>query len=113
MKRLFVLVVLPGMMLSSEVRAEEVILPSIIDFGSTTIENCPQPVQVQCETPVIVVPRLRTVRRSVPRTTYQTVTKTIMVPIQTLETRQTQSVEYREEVRERAVTVYEIGRAHV
>lgn len=107
MKRLFALVVLSGMVLGSGIRAEEFTFPSFIDFGSMAAENCPQPVQVQCEAPVVVAPRLRTVRRTVPRTTYQTVTKTIMVPTQSLETRQTQSVEYRDEVRERSVTVYD------
>ncbi len=62
---------------------------------------------MQCEVPVVAVPRLQTVRRAVPRTPYQTVTKTIMVPTTVLETRQTQLIEYRDQVRERAVTVYE------
>jgi hypothetical protein len=62
---------------------------------------------MQCEVPVVAAPRLRTVRRAVPRTTYQTVSKTIMVPISVMETRQTQSVEYSDEVRERAVTVFD------
>lgn len=106
MKRLFALALIPGMMLGSGLQAEEIRFPSFIDFGSVPAENCPQPVPVQCEVPV-VAPRLRTVRRTVPRTTYQTVTKTIMVPTTSVETRQTQSVEYRDEVRERAVTVYD------
>lgn len=65
------------------------------------------PGSIQCELPVVVCPQPQTMRRLVPRTTYQTVTKTIMVPTTVMETRETQVVEYREEVRERTVTVYD------
>jgi hypothetical protein len=79
-----------------EVGRVELFSPSVLVSGSTS-----------CEFPVIVCPPPQTVRRLVPRTTYQTVTKTIMVPTTVLETRQTQAVEYRDEVRERTVTVYD------
>ena len=109
MKRLIALALIPCLALGTTVSADEFGFPSLIVLDSAPSEQCcqPAPIQVQCEIPVIVAPRLRTVRRTVPRTTYQTVTKTIMVPTTVLETRQTQSVEYRDEVRERAVTVYD------
>ena len=109
MKRLFALVLMPGMICGLETQAQEITYPSLFVFDSAVADNCPQPaqVQMQCVTPVVAAPRLRTVRRAVPRTTYQTVTKTIMVPATSMETRQTQSVEQRDEVRERAVTVYD------
>lgn len=108
MKRLIALALVPCLALGSTAYSDEFGFPGLIVLDSTPSEQCcqPAPVQVQCETPV-VAPRLRTVRRTVPRTTYQTVTKTIMVPTTVLETRQTQSVEYREEVRERVSTVYD------
>lgn len=109
MKRFISLSLITCLTFGSLAQADEYRLPSFIVQDSMPTEYCPQPatVQVQCETPVVVAPRLRTVRRTVPRTTYQTVTKTIMVPTTTVETRQTQSVEYRDEIRERSVTVYE------
>lgn len=109
MKRLIALALIPCLALTATVQSEEFGFPHLIVPDCAPVEYCPQPVpvQVQCEMPVVVAPRLRTVRRAVPRTTYQTVTKTIMVPTTVLETRQTQSVEYRDEVRERSVTVYD------
>lgn len=86
---------------------------------SPSIVNCPAacaaPVDcampsLQCEIPAPCPPvpcPPQTVRRVVPRTTYQTVTKTIMVPNTVMETRPNQSVEYRDEVRERVCTVYD------
>lgn len=108
MKRLIALALIPCLSLGTTAYSDEFGFPSLMVLDSASSEQCcqPAPVQVQCETPV-VVPRLRTVRRTVPRTTYQTVTKTIMVPTTVLETRQTQSVEYRDEVRERVSTVYD------
>lgn len=109
MKRLIVLALIPCLALATTGQSDELGFPHLIVPDCAPVEYCPQPmpVQVPCEAPVVVVPRLRTVRRAVPRTTYQTVTKTIMVPTTVLETRQTQSVEYRDEVRERSVTVYD------
>ena len=109
MKRLFVLALVPGMILGSGLRADELIFQSFFGGDSTSAECCRQPIplQVPCETPVCVAPTLRTVQRCVPRTTYQTVTKTIMVPCTSLETRESQSVEYRDEVRQRVSTVYD------
>lgn len=109
MKRLIVLALIPSLVLALTVQADEIGFPSLFVLDSAPAEYCPQPVpvQVQCEAPVVVAPRIRTVRRTVPRTTYQTVTKTIMVPTTVLETRQTQAVEYRDESRERSLTVYE------
>ena len=109
MKRFFVLALVPGMIFGSGLRAEELTFPTYFGSDSTAVECCRQsvPLQVQCEIPVCVIPTLRTVRRCVPRTTYQTVTKTIMVPCTTLETRQSQSVEYRDEPRQRFSTVYD------
>lgn len=109
MKQLLALAVIPGLVFATSVSADDFGLPSLFFVDSAPAEYCPQPVpvQVQCETPVVAAPRLRTVRRVVPRTTYQTVTKTIMVPVCSQETRQSQSVEYRDVVRERSVTVYD------
>ena len=113
MKRLIALALIPSLALGTTAYSDEFGFPRLIVLDSGSVEYCPQPVYcpppvpVQCEVPVVVAPRLRTVRRTVPRTTYQTVMKTIMVPTTVLETRQTQSVEYRDEVRERAVTVYD------
>lgn len=109
MKRLIALALIPSLAFGTTVDADELGFRSFIVLDSTHVENCPQvvPAQVQCEVPVVAVPQLRTVRRVVPRTTYQTVTKTIMVPTTTLETRQSQTVEYRDEVRERTVTVFD------
>ena len=109
MKRLIALALIPSLALGTTAYSDEYGFPSFFVQDSTPVENCPRavPVQVQCEVPVVAVPRLQTVRRAVPRTTYQTVTKTIMVPTTVLETRQTQSIEYRDQVRERAVTVYD------
>lgn len=108
MKRLIALTLVAGLAFGTRLSAEDTLLPGLIFLDTAPAEHCPQPaaVQVQCETPV-VAPRLRTVQRCVPRTTYQTVTKTIMVPTTVLETRQTQSVEYRDEARERTITVYD------
>jgi hypothetical protein len=108
MKRFFTLALIPGLVFSSAAQADNGEFPlPVIDFVAA--ENCPVvvPAYVQCEQPVMVCPPPQTIRRVVPRTTYQTVTKTIMVPTTVLETRQTQSVEYRDEVRERSVTVYD------
>lgn len=111
MKRLIALALIPcfGLALATTGQSDELKFVPLFTPDCAPVEYCPQPVpvHVQCEMPVVVAPRLRTVRRTVPRTTYQTVTKTIMVPTTVLETRQTQSVEYRDEVRERSVTVYE------
>ena len=108
MKRLIALALVPSLAFCTTVPADEFGFPSFIVRDSAPVEYCPQPfpAQVHCEAPVVLAPRLRTVRRTVPRTTYQTVTKTIMVPTAALETRQTQSVEYRDEVHQRTVTVY-------
>ncbi len=109
MKRLIALALIPSLALGTTAYSDEYGFPSFFVQDSAPVENCHRavPVQVQCEVPVVAVPRLQTVRRTVPRTTYQTVTKTIMVPTTVLETRQTQSVEYHDQVRERAVTVYD------
>lgn len=109
MKRLIALALIPSLTLGTTAYSDEFGFPSLIVLDSAPSEQCcqPAPVPVQCEVPIVVAPRLRTVRRTVPRTTYQTVTKTIMVPTTVLETRQTQSVEYRDEIRERSVTVYD------
>ena len=109
MKRLIALALIPCLALTPNVQSDDYGFPNHFVLDSASSENCPQPVpvQVQCEAPMVVAPRLRTVRRMVPRTTYQTVTKTIMVPATTMETRQAQSVEYRDEARTRSVTVYD------
>lgn len=109
MRRLLVLTLIPSLAFGPVAYSDEFGLHQLFLQDSSVVENCPQvvPAQVHCEAPVVVAPRLRTVCRTVPRTTYQTVTKTIMVPTTVLETRQTQSVEYRDEVRERSVTVYD------
>ncbi len=106
MKRFFTLAMIPGLVFGSAVQADHEIPQSIVILDSFATDNCPT-VPVQCELPVVPCPAPQTVRRIVPRTTYQTVTKTSMVPTTVLETRQVQSVEYRNEVRERSVTVYE------
>lgn len=109
MKRFFTLALIPGLVFGPSVQADNGEYPQYIVSDYFATENCPTaiPVQVQCEMPVIPCPAPQTVRRFVPRTTYQTVTKTSMVPTTVMETRQVQSVEYRNEVRERSVTVYE------
>lgn len=109
MKRFFILALIPGLVFGSSIRADNGEFPQYIVSESFSTENCPTaiPVQVQCETPVIPCPVPTTVRRLVPCTTYQTVIKTSMVPTTVMETRQVQSVEYRDEVRERNVTVYD------
>ncbi len=106
MKRCFTLAMIPGLVFGSSVQADNEYPQSIVILDSFATDNCPT-VPVQCATPVIPCPAPQSVRRFVPRTTYQTVTKTSMVPATVMETRQVQSVEYRNEVRERSVTVYE------
>ena len=106
MKRFFTLAMIPGLVFGPSVQADNEDPQNFIILNPFATDNCPT-VPVQCETPVIPCPTLRTVRRFVPRTTYQTVIKTSMVPTTVMEARQTQSVEYRDEVRERTVTVYE------
>lgn len=104
MKQLFVLALIPGLVVGPQVRAgnDEVAQILLHDQNVSVIdENCPAAPAVECETP------LQTTRRIVPRTTYKTVVKTIMVPQTVMETRDIQSVEYRDEARERSVTVYE------
>ncbi len=108
MKRFYSLALISGLVCGSSVIADDPEFRNIVILNQYATENCPTvPVQVQCETSVVTYAAPQTVRRVVPRTTYQTVTKTIMVPTTVLETRQTQSVEYREEAHERPVTVYE------
>lgn len=109
MKRLFAFVMIPSLALATTAHSDDFGFPGVFVLDSTPPDQCCQPaaVQVQCEAPVVAAPRLRTVRRTVPRTTYQTVSKTIMVPTTVLETRQSQSVEYRDEIRQRVVTVYD------
>lgn len=108
MKRFFTLALIPGLVCGSAVIADDAEFRNIVILNQYATENSPTiPAQVQCETPVVIYSVPQTVRRVVPRTTYQTVTKTIMVPTTVLETRQTQSVEYREEAHQRPVTVYE------
>lgn len=104
MKQLFVLALIPGLVVGPQVRAGNDELGQILMLDSTVQmvdENCPINPVVECETP------LQTTRRVIPRTTYKTVTKTIMVPQTVMETREVQSVEYRDEVRERSYTVYD------
>lgn len=104
MKQLFVLALIPGLVVGPQVRAgnDEVSQILMLDPNVSVIdENCPIDPVVECETP------LQTVRRVIPRTTYKTVTKTIMVPQTVLETREVQSIEYRDEIRERSYTVYD------
>lgn len=101
-KRLVASALIPSLAFAMPGDADEYGFPSFIVLDSAPVKNCLQvvPVQVQYEVPVVAVPQLRKVRRAVPRTTYQTMTKTIMVPTTTLETRQSQSVEHRDEVPE-------------
>lgn len=106
MKRFFILAVIPGLVFGPSVQADNEYPQGIVILNSFATDNCPT-LPVQCETPVIPCPVPQTVRRVVPRTTYQTVTKTSMVPATVMETRQVESVEYRNEVREQSVTVYE------
>ena len=106
MKRFFVLAMIPALVFGPSVQADNEYPPNVVILNSFATDNCPT-APVQCEMPVIPCPVPQTVRRIVPRTTYQTVTKTSMVPTTVMETRQVQSVEYRNEVRERSVTVYE------
>lgn len=106
MKRFFTLAMIPALVFGPSVQADNEYPQSIVILNSLATDNCPM-APVQCEIPVIPCPAPQTVRRIVPRTTYQTVTKTSMVPATVMETRQVQSVEYRNEVRERSVTVYE------
>ena len=104
MRQFFVLALIPGLVVGPQVRAgnDEIGQIRMFDQNVSVIdENCPIDPVVECETP------LQTTRRIVPRTTYKTVTKTIMVPQTVMETRDVQSVEYREEVRERSHMVYE------
>ncbi len=96
MKRLSILALILGLVFGSSVQADNE-LPQAIVQDSYIIQHYPTTVPVQ----------LQIVRRVVPRTTYHAVTNTIMVPTTVLETRQVQSIEYRDEVRERTVTVRE------
>ncbi|MBC7819820.1 MAG: hypothetical protein IAG10_23295 [Planctomycetaceae bacterium] len=108
MKRYFFLALITGLICGSSLIADDAVFREIVIQNRFATDYCPTvPAQMQCETPVLSYPAPQTVRRVVPRTTYQNVAKTIMVPTTVMETRQTQSVEYREETRERAVTVYE------
>ena len=97
MKRLSILALIPSLVFGPSVQADNDEFPQTIVQDSYIIEHSPTTIPMQ----------VQTVRRFVPRTTYQAVTKTIMVPTTVLETRQSQSIEYRDEVRERTVTVYE------
>ena len=106
MKRFFTLALIPGLVFGPSVQADIEYPQNLVILNPFATDNC-STVPVQCETPVIPCPAPQTVRRFVPRTTYQTVTKTSMVPTTVMEIQQTQSIEYRDEVRERNVTVYE------
>ena len=99
MKRLFTLAMIPSLVFGPAVQADNEDPQNFVILNPFATDNCPT-VPVQCETPVIPCPAPQTVRRIVPRTTYQTVTKTSMVPTTVLETRQIESVEFRNEVRE-------------
>lgn len=107
MKRFFTLALIPGLAIGSTLFADNGVFPPPAPVPFFADDCCPVAMPVQCEIPVVPCPPPQTVRRVVPRTTYQTVTKTIMVPTTVMETRQTQKVEYRNEVRERSVTVYD------
>ncbi len=106
MKPYFTLALIPGLVFGPAVQADNESPQNLVILNSFATNNCPT-IPVQCETPVIACPAPQIVRRIVPRTTYQTVIKTSMVPTTVMETRQVESVEYRNEVRERSVTVYE------
>jgi hypothetical protein len=104
MRQLFILALIPGLVVGPQVRAGNDDLGQILlldPIAAVLDENCPVDPVLECETPVQMT------RRIVPRTTYKTVTKTILVPQTVMETRDVRSVEYRDEVRERSYTVYE------
>lgn len=96
MKRLSILALIPGFVFASSVQADNE-FPQAIVQDSYIIQHYPATVPLQ----------MQIVRRVVPRTTYHAMTNTIMVPTTVLETRQVQSIEYRDEVHERTVTVHE------
>lgn len=108
MKRFFTLVLIPGLVMGPQIQAGNADSGGFLFFNSAADEQCQVVEECPVADPVVnceVAPR--TVRRVVPRTTYKAVTRTIMVPETYAETRQVQSVEYRDEVRERAHTVYD------
>lgn len=112
MKRFFHAALMTGLILGTQISAnsDEPVLQYFLEGTVATDPNCVAPAVSNCPTPATVPPCVvqpQTVRRIVPRTTYQTVTRTVMVPEATTETRQVQNVEYREQARERQFTVYE------
>ena len=104
MKQLFALALISGLVMGPQVGGGNENFGQVLIFDRAVPmfdDNCPIDPIVECETPP------QTVRRIIPRTTYKTVTKTIMVPQTVMETRDVQSVEYRDEVRYRSYTVYD------